>query len=163
MRSPHEGPTASRFNLRRLRGPRKFVAASLAIDILSRDCFREEIPFPWFIRIPYTLPDITSSFLRRRGLPAGGAYWPEGPTGLRGRLWPRWPPPWLRPCCLKSEFGSILKNSGLNSWSFQFSGYPRLGPRPKFPPPPQKKIGGWIRQWLGEGYLGTYLLLRSRS
>ena len=35
MRSPHEGPTASRFGLRIPRGPRKFVAASLAIDILS--------------------------------------------------------------------------------------------------------------------------------
>ena len=44
-----------------------------------------------------------------------------------------------------SEFGSIPKNSGLNPWSFQFWGYPRLGPRPKLPPP---KTGGWIRQWL---------------
>ena len=41
---------------------------------------------------------------------------------------------------------SSPKNSGLTSWSFQFWGYPRLGPRPKLPPPP--KTGGWIRQCL---------------
>ena len=33
---------------------------------------------------------------RQQGLPAGGALSPEGPTDLRGRPWPRWPPPWLR-------------------------------------------------------------------
>ena len=38
------------------------------------------------------------------------------------------------------------KNSGLNPWIFQFWGYPRLRPRPKFPPP--LKNDGWIRQWL---------------
>ena len=109
MRSPHEGPTASRFSLRIPRGPRKFVAASLAFDILSRDCFREEIPFHGKLQA-YSLPDIASSFLRQRGLPAGGAYWPEGPTGLRGRLWPRWPPPWLRPCLSNPSIHSGVPN-----------------------------------------------------
>ena len=62
--SPHEGPTTYRFSLRRSMGPRKFVAASLVIDILSPDHFREEIPFPWY---------------GRRGLLARGAYnWPQG-------------------------------------------------------------------------------------
>ena len=46
----------------------------------------------------------------------------------------------------ESESGSIPKNNGLNPWSFQFLGYPRLGPRAKLPPPP--KTGGWIRQWV---------------
>ena len=82
MRSPHEAPTASRMSLRRPRGPRNFVAASLAIDILSRDRFREEIHSHCKLQ-PYTLSDITSPFVRRRGLPAGGAYWPEGPTVVK--------------------------------------------------------------------------------
>ena len=33
-----------------------------------------------------------------------------------------------------SEFGSTPKNSGLNPWSFQFWGYPRLGPHTKLAP-----------------------------
>ena len=45
----------------------------------------------------------------------------------------------------ESEFGSVPKNCGLNPWSFQFWGYPRLVPSPKLPPPPLKP-GGWIRQ-----------------
>ena len=43
---------------------------------------------------------------------------------------------------LESEFGSIPKNSELNPWSFQFWGYPRLGPRPKLFPPPLKLAAG---------------------
>ena len=92
MRSPHEGPTASRFSLRRPRGPRKFVAASLAFDILSRDRFREESIFPWYAsgvhttgyRFVVSSPEGPTGW---RGLLARGplwpeAYWPEGPTGL---------------------------------------------------------------------------------
>ena len=41
----------------------------------------------------------------------------------------------------ESEFGSILKNSGLNPWSFQFWGYPRLEPRPNSPPPLKPAAG----------------------
>ena len=42
----------------------------------------------------------------------------------------------------KSEFGSIKKkNSGLNPWSIQFWGYPRLGPRDKLPPPLKPAAG----------------------
>ena len=81
--SPHEGPTASRFSLRIPRGPRKFVAASLAFDILSRDCFREEIPFPWYAsgvhttgyRFVVSSPEGPTG---RRGLLARGAYWSQG-------------------------------------------------------------------------------------
>ena len=36
----------------------------------------------------------------------------------------------------ESEFGSILKNSGLNPWSFEFWRLPRLEPRAKLHPPP---------------------------
>ena len=43
----------------------------------------------------------------------------------------------------ESEFGSIPKNSGLNSWSFEFWRYPRLEPRAKLHPPPPPKTGGW--------------------
>ena len=33
--------------------------------------------------------------------------------------------------CFESEFGFNPKTSGLNPWSFQFWGYPRLGSRAK--------------------------------
>ena len=36
----------------------------------------------------------------------------------------------------ESEFGSIQKNGVLNPSSFQFWGYPRLGPRAKISPSP---------------------------
>ena len=49
--------------------------------------------------------------------------------------------------------GWDLKNNGLNPWSFQFWGHPRLGPRPKLPPPP--KTGGWIHQWALQPQLHT--------
>ena len=42
----------------------------------------------------------------------------------------------------ESEFRSIPKNSVLNPWSFQFWGYPTLGPRAKLPPPPLKPAAG---------------------
>ena len=41
----------------------------------------------------------------------------------------------------ESEFASIPKNSGLNPWSFQFWGHPRLGPRAKLPPPLKPAAG----------------------
>ena len=47
------------------------------MDILNLDRFREEIPFPrYYGKLQsYTLPDIASSAVRQRGLPAGGARW----------------------------------------------------------------------------------------
>ena len=70
-------------------GPRRFVAASLPAGIRYSEqrSFqgRNSLPMVSFRRT-YTLPDIASSFLRQRGLPAGGAYWPEGSTGQRGLL-----------------------------------------------------------------------------
>ena len=53
----------------------------------------------------------------------------------------------------ESEFGSILKNSGLNSWSFEFWRYPRLEPRAKLHPPPLKPAAGqgWRNDSRGGG------------
>ena len=74
MRGPRA--TASRFSLRRTRGPRKFVAASLAFDILRREFQgRNSLPMVSFRRVQlYTTGYrfIVSS--------------PEGPTGRRGLL-----------------------------------------------------------------------------
>ena len=82
MRSPYEGPTASRFSLRRPRGPRKFVAASLAIDILSRAGFREEIPFQasavHTTGYHFVVSSPEEGPTGGRGLLARGAYWPQG-------------------------------------------------------------------------------------
>ena len=47
----------------------------------------------------------------------------------------------------ESEFGFTPKNSGLNPWSFQFWGYPRLGPRARLT---HSKTGGWIRHCLDD-------------
>ena len=59
----------------------------------------------------------------------------------------------------ESEFGSIQKNSGLNSWSFEFWRYPRLEPRAKLHPPPPKTGGWtglekWFQRWRGLGLGG---------
>ena len=96
MKSPHEGPTASKMSLHRPRGPYKFIVASLAIDILSRDRFREEIPFPRYASAVRTsgyrfVGRSPAGLTGWRGSLARGAYWPHG------RTWPR-RPPWLRPC-----------------------------------------------------------------
>ena len=91
VNSPHEGPTPFRMILRIPRDPHKFIVALLAIDILSRDRFKEEIasPIPMvsFSRAHYRisfvgcLPEGPTSW---RGPLARGAYQLEGPTGQRG-------------------------------------------------------------------------------
>ena len=93
MKSSLEGTTASRMSQRRSRGPCRFLVASLAIYILRGNCFI--FPLHTFITFihslhlfsgrlqPHKLPDIALSAVCQRGLPAGGAHWPNGPTGLK--------------------------------------------------------------------------------
>ena len=126
MRSPYEGPTASRFSLRRPRGPRKFVAASLAIDILSRAGFREEIPFQasavHTTRYHFVVSSPEEGPTGGRGLLARGAYWPQGEalapvasplaTPLKSRLLP------VFTCILAlsaSYFGSFARRALVRS------------------------------------------------
>ena len=80
--------------------PYRFIVAWLVIDnILSRNRFMGEIPFPWQASAAHTLPDIASLAVCQRDLPARGgplakgAYWPQD-----GGHCPCAPPPWLRPC-----------------------------------------------------------------
>ena len=85
MKSPHEGQMVFKMSFRRPRGPFRFIVASLMIDILSQG--RNSLPVVGKLQ-PYALglPNMTSSVVvRQRCLPAGGAHWPEGPTGFRGR------------------------------------------------------------------------------
>ena len=75
----HEGPTASRFSLRRPRGPTPIRSCVAGVRYPEQRSFqgRNSLPMVSFRRT-YTLPDIASSFLRQRGLPSRGAYWSQG-------------------------------------------------------------------------------------
>ena len=84
------GPTASRMSFRCPRGPCRFIVALLAIDTLSRERFRGEIPFPCKVK-SHALPNIVLSTVGQRGLPAGRALSLERPSGLRGWAWSQWP------------------------------------------------------------------------
>ena len=72
--------------------------------------------------------------------PGGGGNPAMSPKAQEGgtscHLAPQKVPKNFRFCFIlfsKMNLGSY-KNSGLNPWSFQFWGYPRLGPRPKLAP-----------------------------